>query len=68
MYLEQLWKVTKEGQLLEPLPAAKGALISRSDCEYIQFIELTHREAEHGKDRESSGARKRGAARVSTSG
>ena len=67
MYLEQLWKITKEGQFLEPLPATKGALISRSECEYIQFVELTHREAEYGKNHESAGARKR-EARISTSG
>ena len=67
MYLEQLWKITKKGQFLAPLPATKGALISRSECEYIQFVELMHREAEYGKDHESSGARKREAG-ISTSG
>lgn len=67
MYLEQLWKVTKEGQFLEPLPATRGVLISRSDCDYIQFVKLTHREAQHGKEHETSGVEDRGA-RISTSG
>ena len=43
LYLEQLWRVTDQGQFVSPLPNTKGALISRSDCEYFQFIEMMRR-------------------------
>ena len=52
LYLEQLWKVTEQGRFLSPLPNTKGALISRSDCEYIQFVEIMRRS--NGGERQTS--------------
>ena len=54
LYLEQLWSVTDQGQFLSPVPDTKGALISRSDCEYIQFIEMMRRS--NGNERHTSSA------------
>ena len=51
LYLEQLWKVTAQGQFVAPLPHTRGALICRSDCEYIQFIEMRRSD---GKERNTS--------------
>ena len=54
LYLEQLWRVTDQGQFVSPLPDTKGALISRSDCEYIQFVEIMRRS--NGREAQTSSA------------
>ena len=44
LYLEQVWQTTSDGAFVEPIPDSGGALVSRSECEYIQFIKLSREE------------------------
>lgn len=48
LYLEQVWKITDDGKFLNPLTDSNGALVTRSECEYIQFINLL-REGSDGR-------------------
>lgn len=41
LYLEQVWRTTDDGAFVEPIPDTRGALVSRSECDYIQFITLS---------------------------
>jgi len=44
LYLEQVWQTTSDGAFVKPIPDSGGALVSRSECEYIQFIKLAREE------------------------
>ena len=46
LYLEQVWKITEDGKFLSPLTDSNGALVTRSECEYIQFINLLREESD----------------------
>lgn len=48
LYLEQVWKLAKSGKFLSQLPDSRGALVSRSECEYIQFINLEKENTDGG--------------------
>ena len=43
LYLEQVWTITKNGDFRDPQSDSRGALVSRSECEYIQFINFARR-------------------------
>ena len=43
IYMEEVWSITENGEFLNPLPDSRGALVSRSECEYIQFISFARR-------------------------
>lgn len=41
LYLEEVWRTTNDGAFVEPIPDTGGILVSRTECEYIQFIKLS---------------------------
>ena len=46
LYLEQVWRITQSGEFMNPLPDSRGALVSRSECEYIQFINFAREDVD----------------------
>lgn len=38
IYLEELWKITPEGQFLEKIPGTLGAIIRFDECSMIELL------------------------------
>lgn len=49
VYVEQFWKLDDQYNLLEPIPRTLGGIIDKSDCDYVEFLNLGNLQDEDTK-------------------